>query len=458
MSLGKVFMSDSKELVNLISRPYESKEHDFKGPMKWDEKDKKSCCEIVKDILALANTKGGFIVIGVEENTTGFNQTGLTLEQFASFETSRINRFVQRYADPPINTTLTKIEHNGKSFVIIGVPQFNSVPHICAKDFQGVLTKPTIYVRTDNNESAPLGNSSDFQALIESAIQNREQRLLSAIRSILKGHDFTKEQKETLQQEYEKQISTAVNAFEGRNPLKGKNYTGYREVTFFSPTSFDAKRYEIPKLKEALKKASVDFRGWPFIFVSRDSKDLYVIQDGIESLVEFPDFKGNDRIDFWRIYTSGLFYHRCLMWEESQDRKRRPATIDISYVNSKEYKGSTMDFVALTFYVAEAVNSLTLLYTALEIVDEPITARFRLLGADDRMLTTSDTGRHLSMAYISRVPEIIEERTFSLNEWKAGVIDLSIDIIRCICLKFNWENPSTSVFKIDIERLFNRTL
>jgi len=51
-------MSKSQELKNLILHPYESKEIDFKGPMDWNGNDKKSCCEIVKDILAMANTKG----------------------------------------------------------------------------------------------------------------------------------------------------------------------------------------------------------------------------------------------------------------------------------------------------------------------------------------------------------------------------------------------------------------
>lgn len=272
-------MPDSKELINLILHPYESKEHEFKGPMAWNGNDKKSCCEIVKDILAIANTKGGFIVIGVEETKNGFERKGLTPEQIASFQPEEINRFIQRYAEPPINTTLSKIEHNGKSFVVISIPQFSSIPHICKTDYPKVLTKPTLYVRTDNNESAPIATTSDFHALIESAILKREQSLLTAIRSILKGYSPT-EQSQTISEQYEKQMFSVIKEFEERNPLKQKNYTGYREVTFFPSSSYDEKRFEITKLKDALKQASINFRGWPFIYLSNDSKDLYVIQRG----------------------------------------------------------------------------------------------------------------------------------------------------------------------------------
>ena len=143
------------------------------------------------------------------------------------------------------------------------------------------------------------------------------------------------------------------------------------------------------------------------------------------------------------------------MWEESQDRKRTK-TIDVNYLLSKEHKGPTMDFIAITYYVAEAVNSLVLLYTALGMDEEPITAKFRITGTNNMILSSSS--HDLSTDYIARIPEIIEERTYSLNEWKAGIVDLSVDVIKSICLKFNWDNPSVSVFKKDIEKLFSRKL
>ena len=136
------------------------------------------------------------------------------------------------------------------------------------------------------------------------------------------GYEPDKDRNQTINDQYTSQISHAIKTFEDKNPVKEKNYIGYREVTFQPMSSFDNKRFEIPKLKEAIKQASVNFKGWPFVFVSGDPKELYVIQDGIESLVTFSDFNANDRVDFWRLYTSGLFYYRTLMWEESQDRKQ----------------------------------------------------------------------------------------------------------------------------------------
>ena len=50
----------------------------------------------------MANTGGGWIVVGVSETDSGFSQHGVTDEQARSFETTRLNNFLNNYADPPI--------------------------------------------------------------------------------------------------------------------------------------------------------------------------------------------------------------------------------------------------------------------------------------------------------------------------------------------------------------------
>ena len=140
----------------ILRRGFESKELDYKRACAWSENDKKACCELVKDILAIANTKGGFIVVGVEETPTGYNWNGLSEQQCKSFETSRLNQFVQNYADPPINTHVIKHVSQASTFVIIEIPRFPDTPHVCQKDFPSVLAAGSLYVRTDNHESAPI--------------------------------------------------------------------------------------------------------------------------------------------------------------------------------------------------------------------------------------------------------------------------------------------------------------
>ncbi len=222
-------------LKEILLRGFESKDLDYKAPSQWDEKDKKACCEIVKDILAMANTLGGYIVIGVKERGNGFEWKGLTTEQIRSFETSRINRFVQNYADPPINTLLKKVDHSGKIFAIIEIPRFSDTPHICQKDYPSVLISPALYVRTDTNESAPVKSSSDFRSIVEQAIRNRSDQILSSMRAILTGS--TAQLSTSDKEKFEEQFHEALKRFESFKAFPDKNYSGYREVSFH-PSEF----------------------------------------------------------------------------------------------------------------------------------------------------------------------------------------------------------------------------
>jgi len=144
---------------------------------------KKGCCSLVKDILGMTNALGGYIVIGVSEAPTGFSWDGLDAAQLKTFDTSRLNRFLQNYADPLINARLRKIEHGG-STSSSSKCRFTDTPHVCQKEYQSALTAPTIYVRTDNNETAPLKSSADFRLIVEQAVRNRADTLLNSFRTI----------------------------------------------------------------------------------------------------------------------------------------------------------------------------------------------------------------------------------------------------------------------------------
>lgn len=165
--------SSKQRLREVLHRGFESKDLDYKAACAWAEADKASCCAIVKDILAMANTLGGYLVIGVSESNDRCVWEGLTSDQVQSFETTRVNRFLQNYADPPISTRLIRLEDDGRSFVIIEVPRFPDTPHLCQRDYPGALAAGALYVRTASNESAPVRASADFRIVLEQAVRNR---------------------------------------------------------------------------------------------------------------------------------------------------------------------------------------------------------------------------------------------------------------------------------------------
>ena len=91
------------QLCRQVTFGQETREFDYKAPASWDESDKKACTALVKDILALANAAGGRIVVGVHETNHGFDFSGLKPAQAGTWETTRLNNFVNIYADPAVN-------------------------------------------------------------------------------------------------------------------------------------------------------------------------------------------------------------------------------------------------------------------------------------------------------------------------------------------------------------------
>jgi hypothetical protein len=435
---------NSNELTAILLRGHESKELDYKAPMAWSETDKASCCNLVKDILAMANTKGGFVVIGVSEEAGGFKYDGVSGEQAKSFDTTRLNRFLQIYADPPINALLRKIAHDGKTFVIIEIPAFPDTPHICQKDFPGILTAAVLYVRTDNNESAPIRSAADFQAVIERAVRNRGDSLLASFRSILTSG--IQPPLPSAREQFLTQRMEAITRFDQLNPLKQEEpLLGYLEVSFL-PERFDSARFTVDALRVAAERAHVTYTGWPFLFIHHSQPErTYVIRDGWETFIQTKDFGGAYLMDFWRLQQSGFFYYRTIL---------RPSV--------GQFKGAPVPVADIRFiavYIAEAVDCLTRLYDGLFEDSEYLTVEARLLNADGRALVSSWTGTMPLFAdYLCRIPEIDTSLRLPLADWRAAVVDHALKMTNEIYLRFNWTQPNLDAVRDTMQRMFARKL
>jgi hypothetical protein len=428
------------ELISIIERNAESKSLDYKGPMTWDARDKRKCCELVKDILAFANTEGGHIVIGVADADHGFQLIGVTPDQAGTYDSSAICQFVQNYTDPPINLRAKKVSHKGNIFVVLEVPRFTDTPHICQKDYPDVLNDRTVYVRTDNNESAPIKSSADFRALIENAIRNRKDALLSSFRAILVGSIAETSQNPSDEEKFQEQIDSARKRFDEKYPYKGKGYTLFYE-TIFQPETFDQYRFKAAKLTRAAEGACVSFTGWPFLFIHYNRPDCLITSDeGLEGEVTWQDFAKHDAYDFWRLNESGLFYKKELTAMSGSD----PAT---AYAE---------DIVRLC---AEAIHTLTRLYEDLLSDSEMMRLQITLFGTRNRKLVWSDRSlpmRFLHSGHVANRPSLQVKVAYPLAEWRAGIVDHAISLAKQFLNGFGLENPNEVQMKTQIDNLLGR--
>jgi hypothetical protein len=159
-----------------------------------DPASEKSLLDITKDISAFANTYGGYLVFGVnddEKEVIGLSRAVADTIKDVNFLQQKINR----HLEPSIISLRAKeFKLDGKSIVIIYIPQSTRSTHMICKDGEfsqpsgkqkKSLFKGTLYVRRSAGNH--LGDSRDLEDLIERRIDQFRDALLDKVAKVVKS-------------------------------------------------------------------------------------------------------------------------------------------------------------------------------------------------------------------------------------------------------------------------------
>jgi len=126
-----------KQLLEMIEEG-ENTNCEFKLKFSSSEK-------IAKEMIAFANTKGGYIIFGVDDSK---KIVGVESEKS---EAELIKDVAENYCVPPINFNFQFIAIEGKELVIVEVRESKNKPHKLQdyKDYFD-LNKAEVYIRTNN--------------------------------------------------------------------------------------------------------------------------------------------------------------------------------------------------------------------------------------------------------------------------------------------------------------------
>ena len=104
-----------KELIDLIEEG-ENIQCEFKRHFTTPEK-------IAKEMIAFANTKGGYILFGIDDNRSVF---GVESEKE---ETELIKDTALNFCEPPLELNIEYMDLYGKEIVIVEIPESQNKPH-----------------------------------------------------------------------------------------------------------------------------------------------------------------------------------------------------------------------------------------------------------------------------------------------------------------------------------------
>ncbi|HZW39788.1 MAG TPA: ATP-binding protein [Ignavibacteriaceae bacterium] len=126
-----------RDLLDLIEEG-ENIQCEFKRKFSTPEK-------IAREMIAFANTKGGFILFGVDDNK---EIIGVESEKG---ETEFVLDAAKNYCEPPLEINIEYIDVYGKEIVIVEVPESDNKPHRLQdyeKDFD--ITKAVVCIRVND--------------------------------------------------------------------------------------------------------------------------------------------------------------------------------------------------------------------------------------------------------------------------------------------------------------------
>jgi len=177
----------SYDFAELVKRKVESDELDYKSAMSWRDMSRQEKGKIVRHLTAFANTRGGFLVIGVSEDASGIPcmYTGVSEEQAATFDPTPVGNFINSHIDPPLDYIIERPLVDGKRYVIFAVKPFKNLPHVCSRGVEGELQEGIFYIRTAEASSRPARRAHEMQELLRRCMRNEREQLGRILRGIL---------------------------------------------------------------------------------------------------------------------------------------------------------------------------------------------------------------------------------------------------------------------------------
>jgi CheY-like chemotaxis protein len=150
---------------HLFDAGTETQDLDYKEKL---ERTRDGVAAVAKDIIAMANFGGGYLIFGVAEKSKGqFEQVGLPPEQLEQLEVTTLNKATREYTDPPHPVKCHRVQKDGLSFVVVQVPPSEESLVLVKKQNDAAHLYPgRIYSRTTSCESAEVRDNHELRRIL----------------------------------------------------------------------------------------------------------------------------------------------------------------------------------------------------------------------------------------------------------------------------------------------------
>lgn len=136
----------------------------------FDRENKEAKAKYAKELAALYNYKGGYLIFGVNDDTSEL--TGL--QNFVDLDNADLSNDINNYFSPSIKFHSRTIEIDGKTVFVINVEKRDSIPTVCIKSYPQIISESVIYWRY-SGQASPIKSGDLINLLNELKGQNFER-------------------------------------------------------------------------------------------------------------------------------------------------------------------------------------------------------------------------------------------------------------------------------------------
>ena len=330
-------MTDPKRerRLAILANPTETPKIECKS---WlDLNDNRNKAVIAKAAIALANSGGGEIVFGIDEDNTQGRK--LVCEAKPSdiqrYTTDAVGSAINKYADPDIDFELAFANHpdthDEHAFVeILGGSQ---QPVFAKKSFDGVIKKQVCYVRKPGPKSEAPASAQEWRDLLNRCVLANRDSMLDSIRVIMNGRPVeTSPAQSHTQQLLDFMAESKSRWLDRLNEVEEDDVARLRQGYWAFAFSIvgETTWRTLKKLRLTLDEARPDrYRNRLFADATGPYRSPRPTIDSIEAWTGHPS-EGSDRkpydCSFWRTTLGGEFYHLEGYWEDSVSNHMKPTS------------------------------------------------------------------------------------------------------------------------------------
>ncbi|MCY4018058.1 MAG: ATP-binding protein [Chloroflexi bacterium] len=340
-------MTDAEQqiLSALLAEPREDLNVEIKG---WlDFKNAPDKAVLAKAAIALANSGGGIIVLGLSENKSE-GATWISEDRpsdLPKYTDDVIGSAIAKYADPMPDYELKFVQHpdTGIQHVFVSVVGGLTEPVIAKKGLDKIIVENRCYVRKLGPARSEEPTSAlEWRELFNRCVRNNRTALIDGFRGMLDSRfvaaEVTPDNQEILRKfivESRERWKLLVQDLPADEPARLDN--GAFEFGFALPSFVGLSGPKELSDLMAMARMRIHASYGPFRVRNLETHQPYTFKGALESWAGKPNDPHGFRphpigCSFWRATTNGMFYHIEGLFDDESIKDREPARFfEISY-------------------------------------------------------------------------------------------------------------------------------